>query len=478
MISFLIAIILLILGFIVYGRIIEHNFIPTDAETPAKKMYDGVDYIPMPLWKVFLIQLLNIAGTGPIFGAISGALFGPIVYLWIVFGCIFAGAVHDYYCGMLSLRHNGASLPELVGIYLGNGMRQVIRIFSLILLILCGAVFTTGPADLLSILMPDFLSENIWFIIIIVYYFIATFLPIDKIIGKLYPVFAVCLIFMGLGVAGSLLFSKQFTMPELWDNFSNMHPAKTNVWPFMFITVACGAISGFHATQSPMTARCVMHEKDGRRVFYGAMITEGIIALIWAAAGVSVYENSQALLDAGGGCSATVYTICNSVMGKVGMILSMIGVIVCPISTGDTAYRSARLTLADWFKLDQASVKNRLLLTAPLLIIGSIICKIDYSIIWRYFSWSNQTLAMIVLWTISVYLRKNKKNCYFTLIPAMFMTVISTSYFVTAPECLGILWNGLGINYDTFYPIGIILGIILALSFGTVCLKKTSSTLS
>ena len=462
MFSFLIAVVLLVAGYLLYGRIVEKNFAPTDEPTPAIRVNDGADYVPMPTWKVFLIQLLNIAGTGPIFGALGGAIFGPVVYLWIVLGCIFAGAVHDYNCGMLSLRHNGASVSELTGHYLGNGMKQVMRCFSVILLVMCGVVFTTGPAGLLNMLTSEKLGTTFWLVIIIVYYFVATFVPIDKVIGKIYPVFGICLIVMALGVGGSLVFSGNFTMPEVWNNFENMHASGTSIWPFMFITVACGAISGFHATQSPMMARCIKTEKHGRKVFYGAMIAEGIIALIWAAAGVSVYESSQALLDAGGGCSAVVYNICQSTMGKVGMVLAMVGVIVCPISSGDTSYRSARLTLADWFKLDQGKFKNRLLLTIPLLAAGTIICTLDYSIVWRYFSWANQALATITLWAISVYLKQQRKNYFITLVPALFMTTLAVAYFVAAPECLGLLWDKINIADSTCVLIGTGCGLLAA----------------
>ena len=301
MVSFFIAIVLLVTGYFIWGKAAEKNFVPDDRQTPAVRMNDGVDYVPMKTWKVFLIQLLNIAGTGPIFGALNGALFGPIVYLWIVLGCIFGGAIHDYYCGMISMRHNGASISEITGNYLGNGMRNVMRVFSVILLVMCGVVFTTGPAGLLELLTNGAISQKIWFWIIIAYYFVATFVPVDKVIGKIYPVFGVCLIVMALGTGGSLLFSGSFTMPELWNNFANLHCDDISVWPFMFITVACGAISGFHATQSPIMARCVKSEKQGRKIFYGAMIAEGIIALAWAAAGVSCYESSRALMDAGAG---------------------------------------------------------------------------------------------------------------------------------------------------------------------------------
>ena len=473
MISFFIAIGLLILGYLTYGKIVEKNFSPDDRETPAVKINDKVDYIVMPTWKVFLIQLLNIAGTGPIFGAISGALFGPVVYIWIVLGCIFAGAVHDYYCGMLSMRHNGASVSELTGIYLGNGMKRVMRVFSVILLVMCGVVFTTGPAGLLEILTPSFMNHQFWLIAIIIYYFVATFVPIDKVIGKFYPVFGACLIIMALGVSGSMLFSGRFEMPEVWNHFTNMHAKGIALWPFMCITVACGAISGFHATQSPMMARCCKDEYVGRKVFYGAMIAEGMIALVWAAAGVTCFESSQALMEAGGGCSEVVYSICQSTMGKLGGALALIGVIVCPISSGDTAYRSARLTIADSLKLDQAKIKNRILITLPLLATGCLIVyKIDYSVIWRYFSWSNQTLAMIVLWVVSVYLAKNKKKYVYTLLPAVFMTAVTVTYFIVAPECLGLLWGKVNLSYDIFFLVGVILGIVTAIVFFTIFMQK------
>lgn len=473
MISFLAAIAILLLGYFTYSKVIERNFSLDDRETPAVKINDKVDYIVMPTWKVFLIQLLNIAGTGPIFGAISGALFGPVVYIWIVLGCIFAGAVHDYYGGMLSMRHDGTSVSELTGVYLGNAMKQVMRVFSVILLVMCGVVFTTGPAGLLDILTPSFMNHQFWLIVIIIYYFVATFVPIDKVIGKFYPLFGACLIAMALGVSGSMLFSGKFVMPEVWNHFTNMHAKEISIWPFMCITVACGAISGFHATQSPMMARCCKDEYVGRKVFYGAMIAEGIIALVWAAAGVTCFDSSQALLEAGGGCSEVVYIICQSTMGKLGGALALIGVIVCPISSGDTAYRSARLTIADSLKLDQAKIKNRILITLPLLAIGCLIVyKIDYSVIWRYFSWSNQTLAMIVLWVVSVYLADNKKKYIYTLLPAMFMTAVTVTYFIVAPECLGLLWNKINMSYDIYYPAGVILGIITAIVFCLIFMRK------
>ena len=474
MITFILCVVLLLVGYMLYGKYVTKVFGPDDRQTPAYALEDGVDYVPMPTWKVFLIQLLNIAGTGPILGALGGALFGPVAYLWIVFGCIFAGAVHDYMCGMLSMRHNGASISELTGHYLGNGMRQVMRVFSVILLVMCGVVFTTGPAGLLAMLTPEHLDATFWLWVVMIYYVVATFVPIDKVIGKLYPVFGACLIIMAVGVSGSMLFSGNYVMPELWNNFGNQHPAGTPIWSFMFIAIACGAISGFHATQSPMMARCCKSEKLGQKVFYGAMIAEGVIAMVWCAAGCTVYPVIKASLAEGVaiGTPTVVYAICQSTMGKVGGALALLGVIVCPISSGDTAYRSARLTIADWFKIDQSNWKKRLALTVPMLAIGAVICHIDYSIVWRYFSWSNQTLAMIALWAASVYLAQNKKNYWLTAVPATFMSAVSMTYFMAAGECMGLLWTPMGIPMSTYYPIAVVVGIVFAVAMLALFLKK------
>ncbi len=472
MVTFILCIALLILGYVFYGKRVDKIFGSDDRPTPAVTINDGVDFVVMPKWKLFLIQLLNIAGLGPIFGALNGALFGPIVYLWIVLGTIFAGGVHDYMCGMLSMRHKGASISEITGKYLGNFMLQVMRVFSVILLVMVGVVFSKGPAGLLALLTPEVLDTNFWLTVVIIYYFIATFVPIDKVIGKIYPLFGICLIIMAVGVAGVLLISPKYEMPELWSNFGNFHAQGTNVWPFMFITVACGAISGFHATQSPMMARCCKSEKEGHMVFYGAMVAEGIIAMVWAAAGVSFYENSQALLEAGAGVNSVVYEICTTTMGPIGGVLAMLGVIACPITSGDTAYRSARLTIADWFKIDQKNWKKRLALTVPLLGAGAIICQIDYSVVWRYFSWSNQTLAMIALWAAAVYLAQNKRNYWICAVPASFMTAVSITYFVAAGECLGLLWNPMGVAYEIYYPIAIVAGIAAAVGFLLLFLKS------
>lgn len=452
MISFFICLFILIAGYFLYGKFVEKAFNPDARLTPATLNADGTDYVKMHPAKIFLIQLLNIAGLGPIFGAIMGALWGPQVFLWITFGTIFAGAVHDYLTGMISMRHNGTTLSELSGIYLGNIMKQVMRIFSVALLVLVAVAFSTGPAGLLAMLTPSVLSRNFWLIVVLVYYFIATFVPIDKVIGKLYPIFGICLIVMALGVGSGILL-KGYHIPEI--SFTNVHPKGTAVWPFMFITVACGAISGFHATQSPLMARCIEHEKYGRKIFYGAMVCEGIIALIWAAAGVAFYESTGGLLEAitkFGGQGGVVYEICKTLLGPVGAVIAMVGVIACPISSADTAYRSARLTIADALHLEQKSIKNRLLITVPLLAVGAFLTQVDVTIIWRYFSWSNQTLAMIALWIASVYLCVNKSKYMIAAIPATFMSAVSCTYILMAPE-------GFKLSPAISYPIGIIFAI-------------------
>lgn len=445
MVSFLTGVILLIVGYIIYGAIIEKVFKPDERQTAAYVNEDGVDFVPMSSGKAFLVQLLNIAGLGPIFGAVSGALWGPVVYLWIVFGTIFAGAVHDYLSGMMSERNNGASISEIVGKYLGPVMAQIMRILSVVLLLMVGVVFMVGPAQLIALLTPDILNVQFWTIVILIYYFLATLLPIDKIIGRIYPIFGLCLIIMAVGIGGAtLLNSGNRPMLELWDHFGSMYPGhKLPIWPLMFITVACGAVSGFHATQSPMIARCVKKEKEGRRIFYGAMVAEGLIALIWASAAIAFFYDKngagtglQALLDIGGGKSDTIYTMSTSLLGMAGGVLAMIGVIVCPITSGDTAFRSARLTIADWFKIDQKDKKKRLLLTAPLLLVGYLISKLDYSSVWRYFSWSNQTLAMLALWAGAVYLcrYRSKIHSWIAAVPAVFMSCVCSSYILQADE--------------------------------------------
>lgn len=463
MISFFGCLALLIVGFFVYGKVAEKVFGPDDRETPAIKMADGTDYVAMSTPRVFLIQLLNIAGLGPIFGALAGAVWGPSVFLWITFGTIFGGAVHDYMVGMMSMRHKGASVSELTGTYLGNGMKQVMRVFSVVLLVLVGVTFSTGPANLLAMLTPNVLNARFWLAVVLIYYFIATFVPIDKVIGKVYPIFGICLIVMALGVGGAILVGG-YHIPEI--TLANLHPAKTPIWPTMFISVACGAISGFHATQSPLMARCMKTEKDGRRVFYGAMVAEGIIALIWAAAGVAFYNGTGGLAEAlTAGQSAVVYEICFSLLGPVGAVIAMIGVIACPISSADTAYRSARLTLSDWFKFDQKPIKNRLILTVPLLAVGAFLTQIDVQIIWRYFSWSNQTLAMIALWSASVYLYRKGRLYWVTALPATFMSAVSCTYILMAQE-------GFKLSTSIAYPVGIAFAAACLGTFVFTCVLK------
>lgn len=433
----------MIVGYIIYGRITEKIFAPDNRQTPAVAINDGVDCVPMKTWKAFLVQLLNIAGTGPIFGALMGAVFGPVVFLWIVFGSILGGAVHDYMSGMISSRHNGSSIAELSGTYLGKVAKWIMRIFSVILLVLCGTVFVTSPAGLLDKLTPDWMNSTFWAVVILIYYLLATLLPIDKLIGKLYPIFGILLIVMAVAVIGGILFSGgKYTIPEI--SLKNLHPDGTPIWPYMFITVACGAVSGFHATQSPMIAKCIKTEKEGRTIFYGAMISESVIALVWAAAGVSFYGTTQLLGEAlKNGASNVVYEISTGVLGIFGGILAVAGVIICPITSGDTAFRSARLILAETFHLKQKKIKNRLLITIPLLILGGLLTWFavvndnGFQIIWRYFSWSNQTLAMIALWVSTKYLLKECKYRFgslLTALPATFMTAVSVTYILISQE--------------------------------------------
>ena len=453
MISFFTCLILLVLSYFTYAKYVEYVFGPTKAETPAIRFANGVDYVPMPLWRMLLVQLLNIAGLGPVFGAIAGALWGPAVFLWITVGTVFAGGVHDFACGFLSLRNDGKSISEITGIYLGPKINTVMRIFSVILLVMVGTVFAVGPANLLVFLFKEHAAQGsvllnlyFWLALIFMYYFFATFLPIDKIIGQIYPLFGICLIVMALGVTGGM-FAQGYKIPEI--TLQNLHPDHLPIWPMMFVTVACGAISGFHATQSPLMARCITSEYQSRQVFYGAMVLEGIIALIWAAAGCAVYEKTGGLMTGlqemlkNMGQAGVVYDICLKTIGplklgniSLGFLFVMIGVIICPITSGDTAFRASRLVLSDWFKVDQKPFIKRFYLSLPLLIAGIIISQLPYDIIWRYFSWSNQTLAMIVLWAAAFYLYGKKQNYFVALIPAVFMTAVSVTYFLIAPECL------------------------------------------
>ena len=455
MISLICSFAVLLLGYFIYGRFVAKVIEPDDRVTPAYTKEDGVDFVPMKTWKAFLVQLLNIAGTGPIFGALMGACFGPVVFLWIIFGAILGGGVHDFMVGMISERHDGASIAELSGIYLGKVVKWLMRGFSVLLLLLTGTVFVTSPASLLATLTPSFMDTTVWIVVILLYYVLATLLPIDKIIGKLYPVFGVVLILMATGILGGIIFGG-YTIPEI--DFTNLHPQGLPVWPYMFVTVACGAISGFHATQSPLIAKCITSEKVGRKVFYGAMLSESVIALVWAAGGVAFYGATGGLYEALAehGQSGVVYDISHGMLGTVGGILAIVGVVACPITSGDTAFRSARLILAEIFHLDQKRLKNRLFITLPLLGLGGLLTQLDFNVLWRYFSWSNQTLAMVALWMATVYLiktREHKITSLITAIPATYMTAVSMTYILMANE-------GFGIEKEIAYPIGITFALL------------------
>ena len=463
MISFVIALIALVLGYFLYGRFVERVFGPDGRPTPAVAKADGVDFVVLPNWKVFMIQFLNIAGTGPIFGAIMGAKFGPVAYLWIVFGCIFAGAVHDYMCGMLSIRHGGANLPDLVGDYLGRRTQQVMLVFSVLLLMMVGVVFVYSPAEILTrIWEPEFFSNllghnTFWIILIFLYYILATMLPVDKIIGRFYPLFAFSLLFMAVALM-VVLFVKMPALPEVWDGLGNRGVDRLGfsdpVFPCLFITIACGAISGFHATQSPLMARCVKDEHMARPIFYGAMITEGIVALIWATVAMYFfyneptpgYELMAAAQETGAHTSApsVVNIVCNDWLGVFGGILALLGVVAAPITSGDTAFRSARLIIADFLKFEQHTIRHRLMVSVPMfaaaiaLLMWQMADADGFQKIWSWFGWSNQTLAVFTLWTATVYLVQENKPFWMTLVPALFMTVVCSTFLLISKQAFGL----------------------------------------
>lgn len=475
--TFFIALILLVVGYLVYSRVTEKVFGIDDRLTPAIKNPDGVDITPLPKWKSFLIELLNIAGTGPIFGAISGALFGPIVFIWIVLGCILGGAVHDYFSGMISSRNNGNSIVQLSKKYIGRVMEIVMRIFSIVLLILVTAVFVVSPSTLLESLTGGKVMAWIWMVIILVYYLLSTLVPIDKVIGKLYPIFGVVLIAMAVAVIGGILFQQdKYPMVELIDHFKDLSKANGSLpwWPFMFTTVACGAVSGFHATQSPMIAKCIKSEKEGRQVFYGAMVAEGIIALIWAAAAMAFYhvDTSSGWQELAkiGGSSTSVQQISSTLLGPIGTILAIVGVVICPITSGDTALRSCRLILGEWFKVDQKKMKNRLILTLPLfgivvaISIWNFVDPGNFNLLWRWFAWSNQLLAAASLWVATFYMlrtHKNKALSLFTSIPAFLMTAVVMTYIFGEPN----IALGKFIPINVAYIIGAVLAVLLFLVY-------------
>ncbi|HGY0986057.1 TPA: carbon starvation protein A [Aeromonas salmonicida subsp. salmonicida] len=438
MIWFFLCVGLLVAGYFIYGKFIERIFGPKpERATPAITMADGVDYVPMSDKKVYLVQLLNIAGVGPIFGPILGALYGPGAMLWIVFGCIFAGAVHDYFSGMLSVRAKGASVPTVVGEHLGTVAKHFMNLFAVVLLMLVGVVFVLSPAGLLANLTSTDLVY--WIVAIFAYYILATIVPIDKIIGRFYPIFGALLVFMSVGlIVGLIVSGKGFYNTGM--DFSNLHPTELPLWPLLFITIACGAVSGFHATQSPLMARCMQNEKSGRFIFYGAMIGEGVIALIWCTLGLSFYESTEALnaTMANGGPAAVVHEVSTSLLGTVGGILAILGVVILPITSGDTAFRSARLIVADFFNLTQKPMAKRLLIAVPMFILGFIISKAEFGVIWRYFGWANQTTAVIMLWAAAAYLAKEGKLHWVCTIPAMFMTAVVFTYLANAPIGFGL----------------------------------------
>lgn len=450
MVSFIGAILLLVAGYFIYSKVIERIFGINDQNpTPAYSNNDGIDYVPMSWWKGSLIQLLNIAGLGPIFGAVMGALYGPVAFIWIVIGCIFAGAVHDYFSGMLSLRHNGAQFPSLVGRYLGKSVKGIINVISLILMVLVAAAFTAGPAQLISSITP--LSFTAALLVIFSYFLIAAILPVNRIIGKIYPIFGAILIFMAVSIAISLVFSGK-QLPNI--TFENLHPGELPIWPLLMVTISCGAISGFHSTQSPIVARTMKKESDGRKVFYGAMIGEGIIALIWAAAGMTFFGGTGGLQEAlaAGGPAGAVNEISKSLLGTLGGILAILGVIILPITTGDTALRSSRMMLTDILSsfMNMEGKGKMFLATIPVAVSTIFLATIDYSFLWRYVGWTNQVVATVMLWTGAMYLLKNGKFHWVCGIPAMFMTGVISTYIFYAPE-------GFKLSYQTSMIIGMVL---------------------
>jgi carbon starvation protein CstA len=490
MLTLTLSVTLLILGYLIYGKVAERFFGMNPARsTPAFTKNDGIDYVPMKGWRVFMIQFLNIAGLGPIFGAILGAMYGPVVYIWIVAGCIFMGATHDYFSGMLSVRHGGASLPELVGTYLGKNMRGFLRIFTLFLLLFVGVAFVSGPARLLYT-MSGF-SLPFWLGLIFLYYILATLLPIDKIIGRLYPFFGGALIFMALGVQASIIVKwagGSLTLMELTPatlkNFQS-DTVSDSIFPFLFIIVSCGAISGFHATQSPLMARCLRSEKQGRQIFYGAMIAEGIVAIIWATAAMNYMGDVHGLNytlthpladnpDIKPDPAWLVNEICRSWLGKTGAIIAIIGVVACPVTSGDTAFRSARLTIADMLKVPQKKISSRLLITVPVFIVAFVltfVMKDEFARIWKFVGISNQALAAITCWTIAMYLGVSGKNHLMMSLPAVFLTAVCITYILAAPHSGG----GLALPQGPAVIVGII-GATAALVLFMLTLRKKRGT--
>ncbi|MUK44459.1 carbon starvation protein A [Aliivibrio fischeri] len=476
MLWFLTCVAALIGGYFLYGAFIEKVFgIKVDRQTPAHTKTDGVDYVPMSTPKVYLVQLLNIAGVGPIFGPIMGALYGPAAMLWIVLGCVFAGAVHDYFSGMLSVRNGGASVPSITGKYLGNGAKHFMNVFAIVLLLLVGVVFVSAPASMLTNLMNDQFNLGITMtamvVIIFAYYIIATIVPVDKIIGRFYPLFGGLLIFMSVGLISAIAISSDHSILggyEPSQMFTNMNPNDLPLWPALFITIACGAISGFHATQSPLMARCMENEKNGRFVFYGAMIGEGIIALIWCAIALSFFDGMEALQAAvaNGGPGNVVYSSAFGLLGTFGGIIAFLGVVILPITSGDTAFRSSRLILAEYFNMEQKTLRNRLLMALPLFVIGGILTQVDFGIIWRYFGFANQTTAVMMLWTATAYLVRHNKLHWITTVPAVFMTSV----------CITFILNNSQLGFGLPMTLSTITGVVSAVAIAALIIIKSRNS--
>lgn len=459
MVTFSLALVALIAGYFIYGRLVEKVFgAEPERQTPCHTKADGVDYVPMSRWKVFLIQFLNIAGTGPIFGAIMGIQFGPMAYLWIVLGCIFIGAFHDYMCGMIGVRKGGVSLPEILGDELGSGVRHLMRLLSIVLLVLVGTVFVVTPADLLAKMTSGIggLDTTVWVTLIFVYYLLATMLPISALIGRLYPLFGVALLAMAL-LAGYGIYTQAGSLPELTDGLTSPHPQGLPVFPMLCITIACGAVSGFHGTQSPMMSRCLENERDGRIVFYGAMIAEGIVALIWAAAAIK-YAGSYAHLAELGTPAVVVHLICHTWFGALGAMLAVLGVVAAPITSGDTAFRSARLIVADMLHLNQQKISSRFLIALPMFAVSVALMFLDFNVLWRYFAWFNQTLATFTLWAVTLWLARRQKNFWMGLWPALFMTAVCSAYILIAPE-------GLKLSQAVGIPVGLGASLLAGIAF-------------
>ena len=474
MLSFIIALIVLVAGSWIYGKFVEKVFgADPKRPTPVHTMADGVDYVKLPNWKIFLIQFLNIAGLGPIFGAIMGVMYGPSAFIWIVLGTIFGGAVHDYLSGMLSLRYNGASQPEIVGKELGGGIKNAMRLFALLLMILVGAVFVYNPADLLAMLTPQSFDKLFWIILIFAYYMLATLLPIDKLIGKLYPLFGIALLFMALGIL-FMLFVHHQSVPEIWDQFYNhkANPEADPIFPMMFVSIACGAISGFHATQSPMMARCLGNERHARHIFHGAMVTEGVVALIWAAAAVAFtggYDQLGEYLK-GNSPAVLVNDLSKSWLGTFGGVLAILGVIAAPITSGDTALRSARLIAADFMNVKQKQIVKRLIISVPIFVLCGIVMLLPYDALWRYFAWCNQVLSVFTLWACTIWLARHSKLYLITLIPALFMTCVTVTYIFFAPEGFSALTTSLWMT-PIPYEVAVAIGLATAAGFYALFLR-------